>query len=345
MSNSLTQTFCALHRDVLRSISEYEKADTPLSMPYHEILAYHILRREGNFQIPSDETFSDAILTRNVYNMPKAAQHFLFERLENFQHTEFIDVKKQMLNGDATIEHIMPQKLTSVWRKELGDDAETIHAQFLHTFANLTLTGVNSELSNNAFADKKNGKMVNGQFINGYQGSIYRLTQELVPYDTWNLSSMQHRADRIKNKFLTLYPFPTTTFHPLPKPQEEISLDQEDFNPTNRSLIGYSLFGEIHQQIYWVDMLIDVVKELYRRYPEALETSAQKNTWVHCEMREDEKKYYKISEGCYLWKNANNRNKLTGLRYLFDELDIAYGDLVLFIEPTMPSCTSNESTD
>lgn len=344
-SNSLTQTFCSLHRDVLRSISEYEKADTPLSMPYHEILAYHILRREGNFQIPSDEMFSDAILTRNVYNMPKAAQHFLFERLENFQHTEFIDVKKQMLNGEATIEHIMPQKLTSVWRKELGDDAETIHAQFLHTFANLTLTGVNSELSNNAFADKKNGKMVNGHFINGYQGSIYRLTQELVPYDTWNLSSMQHRADKIKNKFLTLYPFPTTTFHPLPKPQEEVSLDQEDFNPTNRNLIGYSLFGEIHLQTYWVDMLIDVVKELYRKYPEALESSAQKNTWVHCEMREDEKKYHKIGEGCYLWKNANNRNKLAGLRYLFDELDIAYGDLVLYIEPTMPSCSSTESTD
>lgn len=154
-SNSLTQTFCALHRDVLRSITEYEKAGQPLSIPYHEILAYHILRREGNFRIPRDESFADAILTRNVYQMPKSAQHFLFERLENFNHTEFIDVKKQMLNGDATIEHIMPQKLTDAWRKELGDDADTIHAQFLHTFANLTLTGVNSELSNNPFTDKK----------------------------------------------------------------------------------------------------------------------------------------------------------------------------------------------
>lgn len=344
-SNSLTQTFCALHRDVLRSISEYEKADSPISKPYHEILAYHILRREGNFRIPRDEMFSEAILTRNVYQMPKAAQHFLFERLENFNHTEFIDVKKQMLNGEATIEHIMPQTLTSIWRKELGDDAETIHAQYLHTFANLTLTGVNSELSNNPFTDKKNGKMVNGQFINGYQGSIYRLTQELVSYETWNLASIQLRAEKIKNKFLTLYPLPTTTFSPLPKPQEEISLDQEDFNPTNRNLIGYRLFGEEHQQTYWVDMLIDVVKELYRKYPDALETSAQKDIWVHHVMREDEKKYHKISEGCYLWKNANNRNKLAGLRYLFDELDIAYGDLVLYIEPNTPSIFNDDQTD
>lgn len=341
-SNSLTQTFCALHRDVLRSLAEYEKAGLPLSIPYHEILSFHILRREGNFRIPRDETFAEAILTRNVYQMPKAAQHFLFERLENFNHTEFIDVKKQMLNGEATIEHIMPQTLTPVWRKELGDDAETIHAQFLHTFANLTLTGVNSELSNNPFTDKKNGKIVNGQFINGYQGSIYRITQELVSYDTWNLRSMQQRADKIKNKFLTLYPFPTTAFTPLPKPQEEISLDQEDFNPTNRGLIGYRLFEEEHQESYWVDMLIDVVKELYRKYPDALEAAAQKDVWVHHVMQEDEKKYHKIAEGCYLWKNANNRNKLAGLRYLFDELDIAYGDLVLFIEPNVMGVSDGE---
>lgn len=342
-SNSLTQTFCALHRDVLRSISEYEKAGQPLSVPYHEILAYHILRREGNFRIPRDEMFAEAILTRNVYQMPKAAQHFLFERLENFNHTEFIDVKRQMQDGEATIEHIMPQTLTPVWKDELGEEAETIHAQYLHTFANLTLTGVNSELSNHPFAEKKSGKMVNGQFINGYQGSIYRLTQELVSFDTWNLSSLKQRAEKIKKKLFTLYPLPETSFKPLPKPQEEISLDQEDFNPTNRGLIGYRLFGEDHQQTYWVDMLIDVVKELYRRYPEALEASSQKDTWVHHIMREDEKKYHKIAEGCYLWKNANNRNKLTGLRYLFDELDIAYGDLVLYIEPEVSNNDSSET--
>ena len=341
-SNSLTQTFCALHRDVLRSISEYEKAGTPLHIPYHEILAYHILRRDGSFRIPRDEMFSEAILTRNVYQMPKAAQHFLFERLENFNHTEFIDVKKQMLRGEATIEHIMPQTLTSIWRNELGDNAETIHAQFLHTFANLTLTGVNSELSNNPFADKKNGKMMNGQFVNGYQGSIYRLTQELVSYDAWNLSSLQQRAEKIKNKFLTLYPLPNTRFKPLPKQQEEVSLDQEDFNPTNRALIGYRLFEEEHLQTYWVDMLIDVVKELYCRYPEALDALAQKDTWVCHNMPEDEKKYHKIGEGCYLWKNVSNRNKLSCLRYLFDELDIAYGDLVLYIEPSSPNLPNNE---
>lgn len=344
-SNSLTQTFCALHRDVLRSISEYEKAGQSISVPYSEILAYHILRREGNFRIPRDNVFAEAIFTRNVYQMPKAAQHFLFERLENFNHTEFIDVKKQMQTGEATIEHIMPQTLTAQWRNALGEDADEIHEQYLHTFANLTLTGVNSELSNNSFIDKKNGKMIHGQFINGYRGSIYRLTQDLVTYDTWELKDILCRANKIKDKFFSLYPFPTTAFKPLPKPVEEVSLEDEDFNPTNRWLIGYRLFGEEHQQNIWVDMLVDVVKELYRRYPDAIEDMAHKRTWIHPEADDDIKKYEKIAEGCYLWRYANNRNKLNGLRYIFDELNVAYADLTLYIDPSNNDSKSIETED
>lgn len=343
-SNSLTQTFCILHRDVLRSISEYENAGQPLSIPYHEILAYHILRREGNYRIPGDQVFSESILTRNVYQMPKAAQHFLFERLENFNHKEFIDVKKQMLSGDATIEHIMPQTLTPHWRAELGDKADEIHDEFLHTFANLTLTGVNSELSNNPFAEKKAGKMVKGQFVNGYQGSIYRLTQELMAYSTWRLEDMKHRAEKIKAKFFSLYPMPVTSFKPLPKPVEEISLENEDFNPTYRSLLGYRLFGEEHKQTYWVDFLIDVVRALYKRDPDAVEALTQKRIWVHPDSNDDVKKYAKIADNCYLWRYANNRNKLVGLRYLFDELNIGYDDLVLYIEPLRNDASDGETS-
>lgn len=340
-SNSLTQTFCALHRDVLRSISEYEKAGQPLNLPYHEILAYHILRREGNFRIPRDTAFAEAIITRNVYQMPKAAQHFLFERLENFNHTEYIDVKKQMLSGEATIEHIMPQTLTAQWRSELGEDADAIHDQYLHTFANLTLTGVNSELSNNSFTEKKHGKMVKGQFVNGYQGSIYRLTQELLSYDTWQLKDLEHRAKKIEDKFFALYPLPTTAYKPLPKPTEEISLEEEDFNPTNRWLTGYRLFGVEHQQEVWVNMLVDVVKELYRRDPDSFEPLANKSFWIYSAPGDESKKYEKIGENCYLWRYANNRNKLIGLRYIFDELNIAYGELQLLIDPHNSEASNN----
>lgn len=56
-----------------------------------------------------------------------------------------------MKSKDATIEHIMPQTLNAEWREMLGDNFEEIQERYLHTFANLTLTGINSELSNKAF--------------------------------------------------------------------------------------------------------------------------------------------------------------------------------------------------
>lgn len=42
----------------------------------------------------------------------------------------------------------------------LGDNYEEIQEKYLHTFANLTLTGINSELSNKAFEIKRDGKIM-----------------------------------------------------------------------------------------------------------------------------------------------------------------------------------------
>ncbi len=90
--------------------------------------------------------------------MLKPYQIFLFERLENSVPGEYNDVATDMKKKDATIEHIMPQTLNGEWKNMLGDNYEEIQEKYLHTFANLTLTGINSELSNKAFEIKRDGK-------------------------------------------------------------------------------------------------------------------------------------------------------------------------------------------
>lgn len=156
--NALTQVFCALHKDVLKSIDEYQSAGVPLTCSYSDILAYHIMRRDGNYQLPRDVQFVTAIQTRDAYHMLKPFQIFLFERLENSVPGEYNDVATDMKKKDATIEHIMPQTLNGEWKNMLGDNYEEIQEKYLHTFANLTLTGINSELSNKAFEIKRDGK-------------------------------------------------------------------------------------------------------------------------------------------------------------------------------------------
>ena len=73
-------------------MEEYEKAGMEYSFTYSDILTYHILRRDGNYQLPRDTQFVEAIENRDAYHMLKPFQIFLFERLENSVHGEYNDV-------------------------------------------------------------------------------------------------------------------------------------------------------------------------------------------------------------------------------------------------------------
>lgn len=199
--NALTQVFCALHKDVLKSIEMYSSANVEIDNSYADILAYHIMRRDGNYQLPRDMQFVEAIKTRDAYHMLKPFQIFLFERLENSVHGEYNDVAADMKKKDATIEHIMPQTLNGDWKAMLGDNFEEIQEKYLHTFANLTLTGINSELSNKAFEIKRDGKTIGKEVYPGYKNSKYRLTKGVTLCEKWTETELQDRCKEIVETF------------------------------------------------------------------------------------------------------------------------------------------------
>ena len=74
-----------------------------------------------------------------------------FKRNDNKESHEVV---KKLSEKKVSIEHIMPQTLSDKWKEELGADWERIHEQYLHTMANLTLTGYNSQYSNLPFIEK-----------------------------------------------------------------------------------------------------------------------------------------------------------------------------------------------
>ncbi|MCQ2215384.1 MAG: DUF262 domain-containing HNH endonuclease family protein [Bacteroidales bacterium] len=330
-SNALTQVFCALHKDVLHSIEEYSNANLPLNNTYSDILSYHILRRDGSYSIPRDTQFIPDIYTKDVYHMMKPYKVFLIERLENMNNKEFIDVAQEMADGDATIEHIMPQKLTPEWNRMLGDKATEIHEKYLHTLANLTLTGVNSELSNNPFNEKKNGTTINGVFVNGYISSKYRLTKDIIPFDKWTEEELQKRGKIIEKMLLSLYPMPQSSFKPLAKSNDEVYLD-DGFTPTNRSIVGYTLFDKHYDETVWVSMYINVVKQLLDRYPDAMEQLVNKH-YLWTKDNYNEKYCTKITDDLFLWVSMGNRSKVNGLRYIFETIDLSQSELLIEMEP------------
>lgn len=331
--NALTQVFCALHRDVLKSIEEYSSANVELGNSYSDILAYHIMRRDGNYQLPRDMQFVESIKTRDAYHMLKPFQIFLFERLENSVHGEYNDVATDMKKKDATIEHIMPQTLNGDWKVMLGDNFEEIQEKYLHTFANLTLTGINSELSNKAFEIKRDGKKIGNEIYPGYKNSKYRLTKNVTLCDKWTEIELQNRCNEIVATFLRLYPLPQTTFKPLPKPVDEASLDEETFSPTNRNLKGFRLFGNEYNETTWKGMLLQVVKLVMERYTDIVDTLYDAEGFFWSAKQADTRYCTMIAPQKYLWTSMDNRSKLRCLRFLFEKCDIAESELVLLLEP------------
>lgn len=331
--NALTQVFCALHKDVLKSIEEYSSANVELGNSYSDILAYHIMRRDGNYQLPRDMQFVESIKTRDAYHMLKPFQIFLFERLENSVHGEYNDVATDMKKKDATIEHIMPQTLNGDWKAMLGDNFEEIQDKYLHTFANLTLTGINSELSNKPFEIKRDGKKIGNEIYPGYKNSKYRLTKNVTLCDKWTEIELLNRCNEIVATFLQLYPLPQTTFKPLPKPVDEASLDEETFSPTNRNLKGFRLFGNEYNETTWKGMLLQVVKLVMERYTDIVDTLYDAEGFFWSAKQADTRYCTMIAPQKYLWTSMDNRSKLRCLRFLFEKCDIAESELVLLLEP------------
>lgn len=331
-SNALTQVFCALHREVVRSYKELSDAGIPHSYKYADILSYHLLRREGNYQLPRDTQFVEAIKQRDAYHLPKPAQVFIFERLENSINGEKNDVAKMFENKEVSIEHIMPQTLTNEWRIMLGQNADAISEMYLHTFANLTLTGINSELSNKPFNIKRDGYIdKDGNKQPGYKESIYRMTNYVKTCDQWTEVELKNRADAIASTFLKLYPLPKSEYKPLAKPFDEILFEDESFNPTNRNIRGYILFGESHSVSTWKDMLVEIVEIVNEKYSDVVDTLYDAGAFFWSSPNESY--CTKLSTGKYLWTSMDNRNKIRCLHYLFDKCNIDESELVLLLEP------------
>ncbi len=110
---------------------------------YFKSLKAHFGYLTEKQRFPNNDEFKDCFITIDFYHFKK--NRYFFERLENF------DRKERVYTHEYTIEHIMPQKLTEEWERDLGENFQEIHNKYLHTIGNLTLTGYNSDYSNKSF--------------------------------------------------------------------------------------------------------------------------------------------------------------------------------------------------
>ena len=332
-ANVLQKLFATLHNDVLRIVDTHNKRNIPLTVEYPELIKFVLLRKQGNSTFPKDKELVECFKTRQIYKLPIEYRCFLFERLENENSLEANpNIISGLENQTITIEHIMPQTLTTQWKEDLGENWEEIHNKYLQTFANLTLTGYNSNYGNRSFDEKKSGYTnKKGEQIFGFKDSGYRLSNYIKTCDKWTLTELEERQQLLINKFQKLWPMISTAYVPLEKEVESVSFSDDDYVFSGRIIMGFSYKGTKYSVDNWKEFLILLCKLLYQENTLTMDYLCRKEWGVHVN---DAPECSFVATNCYVHSANNTKTKISIIKYLFKECNISESDLVIHLQPS-----------
>ena len=313
-SNALNKVFATLHRDVMNHIN---KAGNEPS--YIDVLTYVLLKKGLSSVFPTDEEVAGDFISRQVYKMPANQRMFILERMENRDNNERHDVVKELTEKNITIEHIMPQTLSDEWKTALGDEWERIHQQYLHTMANLTLTGYDSQYSNLTFIKKRDMEK-------GFKDSAFRLNNYVKSCEQWTEVELKQRQLELLQVFMNLWPMPATSFEVTKQEAESASLDEEDFEFTGKKLQAYILHGVRYTVNTWKEMLVQVCGHLLLEKRSTLEwLCANEKSGFHT-MPESWRR--ELAPNMYVWTDNSTATKISILNGMFAECNIPTSELV-----------------
>ena len=139
-TNALNKVFETLHSEVLRGVKD--------GGAYPEVLNKVLLSKEGSGHFPDDAEFIQAFEERDFYRIA-SYKYYLFDRLENGDSLERVNVIDNLREESFSVEHIMPQTLSTSWQQDLGDDFAAIHARWLNRERSETMNGSGGPLARN----------------------------------------------------------------------------------------------------------------------------------------------------------------------------------------------------
>lgn len=263
-TNALSHTYAALPReiDAAKNISE-------------KLL--DILTGKGRSQMfPRNDVFKTAFQTFDLYSA-KLAKYTL-AMLENILNP----TERFELTEEITIEHIMPQTLSAVWKADLGRDYEQIHTQWQHTVGNLTLSGNNSKLGNESYSDKKKV----------YLNSNVALSRDAANDDLWDAKTIQARAARLFDKALEIWSLPDKYSKATGASDIDYSVAyniMDDIKATDETPRTYIVDEREYKVDSWAALFVGILRYLHDFDPATFEKFAQHETVVkrHLAERDD----------------------------------------------------------
>ncbi len=205
---------------------------------YFKSLKAHFGYLTEKQRFPNNDEFKKLFITIDFYSFKK--KKYFLERLENFDTKEPVDTQK------CNIEHIMPQTLTPKWEGDLGENFEAIHEKYLHTIGNLTLTGYNSEYSNNSFQEKRDMEK-------GFKQSPLKLNQSLKDLESFGEKEIEKRANDLADWALKIWTYPNLDAETLEKYKPKKEKKAYDLSSYKFGSHSRELFDILREKIKALD--------------------------------------------------------------------------------------------
>lgn len=310
-TNALNKIFMSLYEKV-----SYDN--------YVESFQTALMQRTGTMRFPRDQEITDALLTKDMYNIKTKNRLYFLERLEHHNNNEIIQISG---NTAITTEHIFPQNPDLKWKQELSnDDYHAMLDTYLHTAANLTLSGNNGKLGNKSFTEKRD--LPNS----GYKASGFWLNKQLAKLDAWNVEVLHQRYKDITTRFFEIWPLPSMPADMALPDSDEVNIFEAD-EPKFKTL-EYAIFLDQKLNISQVSQLYTtVLGKLFELQPETFYTSNLADRLGLVKGEEVDSKLRTpnaIGQGHFVEGNLDSNAKFNRLKHalevfeLEDELIIKY---------------------
>ena len=321
-TNALNKIFATLSNDAVRLIDD--------DGDFADAVIYVLERKSSTGRFPTDDEFEGKVRTRDFYNMRPKNKIYYFNRLENGDSYEVLNVPEMMLAKERglSVEHIMPQTLTEAWKKDLGPDYAQVHDTWKNRIANLTLTAYNGKYSNRPFPEKLTME-------DGFVDSPLPLNKWIAQQGKWTLEELEARCNIMAERFLELWPFPETEFVAKEAAGSQYSLD-DDFDFTGTRISSYTFMDSKHYVTTWKDAAEGVLRQICELDPAGMHHVAALSefpgTFISA-MGEPKAGWTNIGQDLYVYLATSTASKMRVLEAVFERIGLKGDDLYFEIRP------------
>jgi len=286
----------------------YEKINTE---DYFDSIAYYLVTKGGVQRFPSNPEIKECLKSKDMYSINKKNIYYFFERLENHNNKELVDLK----SSDITIEHIFPKNPNKQWKEHLSaEEYDLMMNTYLNTVSNLTFSANNISLSNKYFIDKRDMP------DKGYRHSKLWLNEYISKQSKWGKKEVETRYQVILKRFFEIWEYPNINFQL--SANEEVNIFEAD-DPTNKKIYSATFLEQKLDVKNITDLYINVVKALYELNKEKFFTTELKEKIKLSLIKNNNfRKPANIDEKYCVESNLSSNDKFKRLKFALEIFDL-----------------------